>query len=527
MIEKLFRKYVLTLPDSKPVRYRNNRSLEAAQINRIIGNYGSETNSINDDIIEGGSRVRSRARQLMRNNPFIRGARSRNKVNVAGSEGFILQSKVKNINGDLDEKINGTIEEGFREFSKREFVTMSGVLSFVRVQWLLIEHLIRDGEFLIRLIRGNNRINKFGFSLEILEPDLLDLQLNKILENGNSIVAGVELNQWRRPINYYFKRNLIEDELNPAYKIFQAATHTIIPANDIIHVFDPEHSNQFRGYSQLTQSMLPMHDLQTYIKDAVINAKAGAATVGFIETAKDAEDYDGDETDSDGNVTDYFETGSIRELPVGKKFVGFDPDYPHEQFPQFIKAVLRMIAVGLDLNYNSWIGDLEGVNYSSMRSGLQDERDNWKLKQVLFREGFLIPMFEEWLKQAILNKYFNFDFKDFERLNKPFFIGRRWDWVDPLKDVRATIEALDNNLTTLTDELAKRGEDFDEKIAQRIRETKKLIELKKLQDQLNPPNENSANKKVKKENDPEENDPEEKSFFIPTNGKHKFIIHEQ
>jgi capsid protein len=47
------------------------------------------------------------------------------------------------------------------------------------------------------------------------------------------------------------------------------------------------------------------------------------------------------------------------------------------------------------------------------------------------------------------------------RLNKPQFVGRRWSWVDPVSDVEASIKAVDNNLTTLQEELAKSGRDYE------------------------------------------------------------------
>src|SRR5690606_38768023 len=72
------------------------------------------------------------------------------------------------------------------------------------------------------------------------------------------------------------------------------------------------------------------------------------------------------------------------------------------------------------------------------------------------------------------------NYSDFERLNKPNFIGRRWSWVDPLKDVQASALAIDKLLSTHTDEAAKQGKDFNQIIQTQIKETKLIIELNKL-----------------------------------------------
>ena len=51
---------------------------------------------------------------------------------------------------------------------------MSGTLTFTQVLWLLIEQYKRDGEFICRKVLTDKTQNKFGFSLELIEPDLLD-----------------------------------------------------------------------------------------------------------------------------------------------------------------------------------------------------------------------------------------------------------------------------------------------------------------------------------------------------------------
>jgi capsid protein len=48
----------------------------------------------------------------------------------------------------------------------------------------------------------------------------------------------------------------------------------------------------------------------------------------------------------------------------------------------------------------------------------------------------------------------------FEKFNAPEFQGRRWPWVDPLKDVQASVLAINNLLTTRTKVLAEQGGDF-------------------------------------------------------------------
>ena len=45
----------------------------------------------------------------------------------------------------------------------------------------------------------------------------------------------------------------------------------------------------------------------------------------------------------------------------------------------------------------------------------------------------------------------------FEKFNRPRFKGRRWSWVDPLKDIQANIEAVQNGFKNRADVIGETG----------------------------------------------------------------------
>jgi capsid protein len=50
----------------------------------------------------------------------------------------------------------------------------------------------------------------------------------------------------------------------------------------------------------------------------------------------------------------------------------------------------------------------------------------------------------------------------FEKFNKPYWIGRRWQWVDPLKDVLANAEAVKQGFKTNSQVISEQGGDIYE-----------------------------------------------------------------
>lgn len=453
---------------------------DAAKITRWSGDFLSELGSINRELKNDLRAVRGRARNLWRNSAIVRAYRKRLISDVIGRDGFRLQMRCKKSDGTTDIETNNKIEAAWKEYCKKEYCTTGKTINMIQVCNQLIESYKRDGEFICRFIEQPD-INKFGFSLELIEPDLLDEKYNTDLNNGNVIIMGVELNSWKQPQAYYFKKKTMTDELQglTAY-MGNYSEHKRIKADEILHLFDPEHSNQFRGISHLAPVMVDLHNLKAYDEAAIIAARVGASSTIIIETEKD-EGYDGDAEDEYGPIK-YLTHGQAQYLNPGEKVSPWTPNYPNEQYASFIKSSYRRIAVALGINYNSLLSDLENVNFSSMRSGLLMERDQWTVDQNFIITCFLEVIFSRWLKATLLNSNSEQENKilDLPYLpdiyDKPEFFGRTYPWVDPFKDVQATVLALNNNLTTLTRECKRTGIDIDDLIAERKEEIRKLKE---------------------------------------------------
>lgn len=465
----------------------NVRAYSAAAATRFTSDWITEQGSINREIKAAHKKLLSRARDLAKNNDYVRGFLKRCVTNIVGPDGFKLQNRAILNNGDPDETSNVEIETKFDEWCRREYCTVHKTLSFIEVQKLLVTQWKRDGNIIARKITGKG-VNKFGFALELLEIDLLDTDMHETLRSGNAVMFGIEFNNWKQPVAYYFKSNKASDELTQNYYGFSRDNVKRVPADEIIHYFSKDHANQLLGVTALAQSMLTFHDLQGYDQAAIINARAGASKMGFIQTQQNQlpQAYAGDGEDANGNIISNFSFGEIEQLPAGLEFKGWDPTYPSGEYPSFVKHILRRMATGLGVAYANWVGDLEAVNFSSMRSGLLDERDNWKDDQSQFREGILIPLFDEWLKWAMLSGAVNVSYSQYERVNKPEFIGRRWDWVDPRADVEAKVLQIKNNLICLSDVHAEQGYDFNDYIRRRKKELEQLKEIKMLEAELYP-----------------------------------------
>jgi lambda family phage portal protein len=280
-----------------------------------------------------------------------------------------------------------------------------------------------------------------------------------------------------------------------------------VPADQILHLGIIERFNQPRFVPWVHASMTRLNNIGAYEEAEIIGSRIGASDMGWYVPGPEATDesiraYVGDEKDASGNLIRNVEPGVMGIIPQGWDVKQFDPKHPAGNFSPFMKSALRGVASGMLVSYNSLANDLEGVNYSSLRSGALEERDSWKVLQAWFIVNYKRPVFERWLRWSLLTGKVNLPVSKFQQFNKPKFQPRVWAWVDPVKDMEANIAALDNLLTTRTDIAAEQGDDFEEILIRR-QEEERLMKKYGVRPVEKSPAPAEPKQKPKKEDDEE------------------------
>jgi lambda family phage portal protein len=462
---------------------RAERGFAAAQISRLTASLSTSSQSIDWELRLALPILRARSRELTVNNETAAKFMQMVSTHVVGPNGFSLQVRVKepDMKGGFrqDQLASTAIEKAFDTWCKPGNCDVTGQLSFFDIQNLFIKAVARDGEVLIRKVYGNEA-GPHGFQLQILDIERLDEKKNEYLSNGNVIKMGVELNQFGRPIAYHIRSKHPGDSFPHTNT---GDVHQRILAEDVYHCFMPHRPEQTRGIPWLHSTMIRLQNLGGYEEAAVIAARVGAAKMGFFTTPDGDGTLVADEKAADGNLYTSAEAGEFGVLPQGYDFKPFDPDYPHAMYGDFVKANLRGVASGLGVSYNTLSNDLEGVNFSSIRTGVLEERDNWMVIQRWMIEKFLNDVFSTWLGFALLKKAVvmpngsALPAAKFEKFNQALWQGRRWQWVDPEKDVNANVTAISNGLKCRADVIAEQGKDLDDVFNSLLAEQEKIEAL--------------------------------------------------
>ena len=440
------------------------RAWQAAEITTLLQSWVTSPRPVDHDIRTGLKIIRTRARDAAQNSDHARQFLGLVKANVVGRKGVSLQAKNKQRNGKLAQRVNEAVEQWWKAWNRRGACDVTGKLSGVDLQRMVIETVARDGECIVRYV--NYWGNDHAFAVQIIDPEALDVDYNADLPSGNLVRMGVEMDDWRRPVAYHLR-----GEPGPNRPSYQSAERARVPADEIAHLYLPEWVWQTRGVPWMATALHRIKMLSGYEDAAVTAARAGAAKMGFYKPSEEVmptSQYNTGERQADGSLAQEMDAGQLEVLPPGYDFQGWDPTYPHTDYADFIKAVLRSIAAGLGVSYNALASDLEGVNYSSLRSGALQERDLWMMLQDWFIEAFLQPLFDRWLYvQLALGRLTEFTGSQYtpERigaLERVTWQARRWPWVDPLKDMQANREAIDLRVTSISRIIREQGEDPEE-----------------------------------------------------------------
>ena len=440
-------------------RRQAQRMYQAGKSDRLTGNWPSMPLPA-DEVVRRNQRVLvARSREQAANNDYARKFLKLAQRNIIGPRGVQLQAQPRGRDGAIDNDAADAIEAAWRRWGKPGNCDVTGRHSWRAIQNACVLSAAKDGEFFLRKIYGR-QAGRWGFALQLIDPQRCPPDFDEVRRrDGTFIRAGIEFNQFGRPLAYYFTATE-EEEADYSYG---GRRFVRVPAGEIIHGFTPEMVGQKRGLPWMATALWRMQMLKGFEDAAVVNARTSASKGGFFEW-KDGEgpEYEPDEEELEMQA----EPGLFQELPPGLGFKEWNPQYPSGEYAMFVKSALRGVASGMDVAYNTLANDLENVNFSSIRQGALDEREAWKELQEWVIEQLVQPIFDEWLPRQLLAGRITqngrpLDPARLEALSEVVWQPRRWQWIDPRADVKAAIDSKNNMLASPGQLIRDTGRDPD------------------------------------------------------------------
>jgi lambda family phage portal protein len=444
------------------------QDFEGATFGRRLGTWGTSTAGPDTALYGSLTTLRSRSRQLVRNDPNAAGGIDTLVANLVGTG---ITPRWLFDDTDLKEEIQGLWEDWIQE------ADADGLLDFYGLQALAARALIEAGEVLVRF---RPRRPEDGLSvplqLQLFEADHLEASYNAIApKTGNEIRMGIEYNKAGKRLAYWpFKEHPGEYFLNSDH-----STRIRVPASEILHVYRPLRPGQKRGAPWLASVILTQNEINQFDDAELVRKKGAAMFGGFIYEDAPMPGIAvpplGPNTGTDSQLRQIvaLEPGTFPLLPPGMKVEFSKPADTDGAYEAFTKRHDRRVARGFGgMTYEKYTGNLEDVNFSSIRAGnLEFQRYCKMIIQNVLVFQFSRPIARVWLDQAVLTGAVKIpDYME----NRRKYLRMAWDhdgweWVKPLEEVQAERMAVRSGFKSRSQVVGERGYSA-EKIDQEINE---------------------------------------------------------
>jgi len=460
------------------------RGFQAADASRLLAGWQYDGGFTPSEISSYLEPIRARSRQMAKDSPHFKRWLSLCATNIVG-EGFALKctphdGQLGTDSFRLDESAAKIIEHHWWRFcnyrdpvTRRTWCDTTGRKTDAEIDRLNVKTQKRDGEYFIHIVRTN--ANPYGISWRVLRPDWCDHTFNsERLANGNIVHCGVEMVEaTRQPVAYYF----VTVPRNAYAFNGRGIPLTRIPATEIIHGYTQEDEDQPRGIPESHAGLVKLKMIEELDRAELTAAREDACSTRSYEASKDAnmdafKDLTSDENGDAANaLIQEKEPGQSEILPPGWTQKINTPQHPNRDHGVFKDGIIKDVAGAFGVEYSNFANNWAGVSFSSVRVGTISERDSWIVAQNDMISQCKSPQFLAWLQSFLsLAVSGNLPVSKFDKFSEHSFRGRRWMWVDPMKDMNAAKMAVENNWKTNTDVAADLGGDYDDNLETAARE---------------------------------------------------------
>ena len=489
----------------------------ASLTSRELANWMPVPGSADSDLLPDLTTLVSRSRDLTRNHGIASGAAQTLQDNVVGV-GLRLSAipdyRALGREKEWAEEWSQQVESLWRSWADTTRFDAANSLTFAGMTAQIFRSSVLNGEALALPLWMPSSDVPFATRIQSIEADRLSNPNDRF--DQEKLRGGIEIDDYGAPVAYWLRKAHPGDAYLgigvPVRDWERVPAFTPWGRRRVIHVHDKERTGQSRGKPLLTavlqQFKMLDHYQRTELQAAIVNAMVAAVIETPLDGQSIAEMMGGDANSYLAAKNQYqvkLQGGATIPLYPGDKLTPFTPSRPASQFSTFVETVLRHIGAAMGLPYELLLKDFSKTNYSSARAALLEAWRFFRGRRQWLATYWANPVYELWLEEAVSAGLV--DAPDFYEnryaYSRAKWIGPGRGWIDPVKEAQAAQIRMDAGISTLEDECAEQGLDWEEVLEQRARERTRMRELGLL-----GAAEASASRPIQMEREEPEPDPE-------------------
>lgn len=419
------------------------RSYDGAARGRLTDGWHTANNSADVEISAAAGILRSRSRDLVRNDAV---AAKAVQVLVSNLVGTGIRPRAASGDPALDR----LADDLFAQWSQD--CDADGHTDFHGLTALAVREMIEGGDVFALRRRTRPRAGQLvPLEIELKEADHLDVARSSLLPAANTIKDGIEYDSRGRRLAYW----LFPDHPGDSYPNISRELRSVrVSADGVSHLFERQRT-QSRGVPWAAPAMRALRDVGDWQRAELVRKRTEACLAAVVVANDD--DQQGVtaaiEDQSTGKLIESFEPGMIARAR-GAKAIEFNQPTSTAGIYEWHRVQLHIVSAGMRVPYELLTGDLSQVNFSSSRVGLNEFRRMVRMVQA----ATIIPMFcrpvWRWFCEAAWLA---------GRLPAPD-IPVKWtppafESVNPLQDAQADQLEVRSGFMPLRDAIARRGRD--------------------------------------------------------------------
>lgn len=453
--------------------------------------------SADADLLPELSTLTNRARDLARNDGLMAGGIQTHRDNVVGAVlrlSAVPDYRLLGWSPEQAREWGNQVEAHFRSWADTTDCDAARTLDLLGLTVLALGGEMVNGDAVAIPHWLPRPDSPWATRLSVIEADRLETPPH--LEGMARIRRGVELDRHGAPVAYHFRAAhpgdalyLRGDEAMDLNRWERVPAFTPWGRRRVIHLHAKERTGQTRGKPIVSAVMREFHMAGKYAQNELQASLANSLVAAFLESDLDQESASAlfGEQPRDAWATSVRQAQSIGKLqgaaviplPAGAKMSSFTPGRPNVAFEAFMLAVERCIAAGMNLPYELFAKDFSRVNYSSARPALLEAWRYFHGRRRWLTSTWLRPIYELWLEEAVnagVIEAPGFYANRYAYTRCRFVFGGK-GWVDPVKEITAAKLRLEIGVSTLEQECAEQGLDWEEVLHQQRIEAQRRAEL--------------------------------------------------
>jgi len=431
--------------------------------------------SADADLLTDLDTLRSRSRDLVRNDPLAQSAVATKVVNVIGV-GHVCRPEIDHDRLGITPAAAETWEELaldlWTDWASSPDCDVARVLDFAGLEDLVYRSKLLSGDvFVVRRFKERQG-RLLGTCWQVIEGDRVSNP--NWGADSETLAGGVALDADGAAVAYHIaNRHGIDRKRSGAVSWQRVPSRDAQGRPQVLHIHGTRWRPEMTRYAPLLAPVIESLKQRSRYSEAELMAAVVSACFaigmksndGDLGSGLQAAGTTGSDTGSAAKDIRITEPGQIFDLLPDEEITNFQPGRPNPQFAPFIDAVAREIGAGTDLPYELLVKQFQ-ASYSASRAAMEMAWQVFRTERARHVAQFCLPVYEAVIGEAVARALLVAPGFITAPLRRRAWLGAQWmgparPTIDPVKDAKADETYLDMGVTSLTRISAERfGTDY-------------------------------------------------------------------